>query len=118
MISSEQNAFPDGSVLVAYGESLRVKEHTWRAAGVVVPVFSLRSEHSFGVGDFGDLRRIVDWAETTGMKIIQLLPVNDTTSSHNWSDSYPYNIVSAFALHPHYIDLEALGSLTSSAEGT
>ena len=57
MISSEQNAFPDGSVLVAYGESLRVKEHTWRAAGVVVPVFSLRSEHSYGVGDFGDLRR-------------------------------------------------------------
>ena len=118
MISSEQNAFPDGSVLVAYGESLRVKEHTWRAAGVVVPVFSLRSEHSFGVGDFGDLRRIVDWAETTGMKIIQLLPVNDTTSSHNWSDSYPYNIVSAFALHPHYIDLEALGSLKSKAKMT
>lgn len=118
LISSEQNAFPDGSVLVAYGESLRVKEHTWRAAGVVVPVFSLRSEHSFGVGDFGDLRRIVDWAEATGMKIIQLLPVNDTTSSHNWSDSYPYNIVSAFALHPHYIDLEALGSLKSKAKMT
>lgn len=118
LISSEQNAFPDGSVLVAYGESLRVKEHTWRAAGVVVPVFSLRSEHSFGVGDFGDLRRIVDWAEATGMKIIQLLPVNDTTSSHNWSDSYPYNIVSAFALHPHYIDLEALGSLRSKAKMT
>ncbi len=118
LISSEQNAFPDGSVLVAYGESLRVKEHIWRAAGVVVPVFSLRSEYSYGVGDFGDLRRIVDWAEATGMKIIQLLPVNDTTSSHNWSDSYPYNIVSAFALHPHYIDLEALGSLKSKAKMT
>ena len=118
LISSEQNAFPDGSVLVAYGESLRVKEQIWRAAGVVVPVFSLRSEHSYGVGDFGDLRRIVDWAEATGMKIIQLLPVNDTTSSHNWSDSYPYNIVSAFALHPHYIDLEALGSLKSKAKMT
>ena len=118
LISSEQNAFPDGSVLVAYGEGLRVKEHTWRAAGVVVPVFSLRSDHSYGVGDFGDLRRIVDWAEATGMKIIQLLPVNDTTSSHNWSDSYPYNIVSAFALHPHYLDLEALGNLKSKAKMT
>ena len=118
LVSSEQNAFPDGSVLVVYGESLRVKEQIWRAAGVVVPVFSLRSEHSYGVGDFGDLRKIVDWAEATGMKIIQLLPVNDTTSSHNWSDSYPYNIVSAFALHPHYIDLEALGSLKSKAKMT
>ena len=118
MISSEQNAFPDGSVLVAYGEGLRVKEHTWRAAGVVVPVFSLRSEHSYGVGDFGDLHRIVDWAEATGMKVIQLLPVNDTTSSHNWTDSYPYNIVSAFALHPHYLDLEALGNLRSKAKMT
>lgn len=118
LISSEQNAFPDGSVLVAYGEGLRVKEHTWRAAGVVVPVFSLRSEHSYGVGDFGDLHRIVDWAEATGMKVIQLLPVNDTTSSHNWTDSYPYNIVSAFALHPHYLDLEALGNLRSKAKMT
>ena len=118
MISSEQNAFPDGSVLVAYGEGLRVKEHTWRAAGVVVPVFSLRSEHSYGVGDFGDLHRIVDWAEATGMKVIQLLPVNDTTLSHNWTDSYPYNIVSAFALHPHYLDLEALGNLRSKAKMT
>ena len=118
LISSEQNAFPDGSVLVAYGEGLRVKEHTWRAAGVVVPVFSLRSEHSYGVGDFGDLHRIVDWAEATGMKVIQLLPVNDTTLSHNWTDSYPYNIVSAFALHPHYLDLEALGNLRSKAKIT
>ena len=118
LISSEQNAFPDGSVLVAYGEGLRVKEHTWRAAGVVVPVFSLRSEHSYGVGDFGDLHRIVDWAEATGMKVIQLLPVNDTTLSHNWTDSYPYNIVSAFALHPHYLDLEALGNLRSKAKMT
>ncbi|MBQ6659614.1 MAG: 4-alpha-glucanotransferase, partial [Prevotella sp.] len=65
-----------------------------------------------------DLRRMVDWAVATGMKAIQLLPVNDTTASHSWSDSYPYNIVSAFALHPHYIDLEALGKLKSKAKMT
>jgi 4-alpha-glucanotransferase len=109
---------PDGTVLVAYGESLRVKEQIWRAAGVVVPVFSLRSQHSYGVGDFGDLRRLVDWCVATGMKAIQLLPVNDTTCTGNWSDSYPYNIVSAFALHPHYMDLEALGALKSKAKMT
>lgn len=101
----------DGEVFVAYGDPLRLSEKTWRAAGVCVPVFSLRTEHSWGVGDFGDLRRFVDWAVATGMKVIQLLPLNDTTISHSWSDSYPYNIVSAFALHPHYLDLEQLGTL-------
>ena len=118
MLPPDQTQIPDGTVLVAYGESLRLKEQMWRAAGVVVPIFSLRSEHSYGVGDFGDLRRMVDWAVATGMKAIQLLPVNDTTASHSWSDSYPYNIVSAFALHPHYIDLEALGNLKSKAKMT
>jgi len=103
----------DGQVLVLYGEHLRLKEQTWRAAGVAIPVFSLRSEHSYGVGDFGDLKLLVDWAVLTGMKVIQLLPVNDTTVSGHWQDSYPYNIISVFALHPHYIDLEAAGTLKS-----
>ena len=103
----------DGQVLVLYGEHLRLKEQTWRAAGVAVPVFSLRSEHSYGVGDFGDLKLLVDWAVLTGMRVIQLLPVNDTTVSGHWQDSYPYNIISVFALHPHYIDLEAAGTLKS-----
>ena len=118
LLPADQTMVPDGTVLVAYGESLRVKEQTWRAAGVVIPVFSLRTKESYGVGDFGDLRRLVDWCVATGMKVIQLLPVNDTTCSGNWSDSYPYNIVSAFALHPHYLDLEALGTLKSKAKMT
>lgn len=118
LLPPDQNVIPDGTVLVAYGGSLRIKERTWRAAGVVVPVFSLRSQASYGVGDFGDLHRMVDWAVATGMKVIQLLPVNDTTYAHTWSDSYPYNIVSAFALHPHYMDLEALGRLKSKAKMT
>lgn len=118
LLPPDQNVIPDGTVLVAYGGSLRIKERTWRAVGVVVPVFSLRSQASYGVGDFGDLRRMVDWAVATGMKVIQLLPVNDTTYAHTWSDSYPYNIVSAFALHPHYMDLEALGRLKSKAKMT
>ena len=117
-MSPDLTTVPDGTVLVVYGESLRVKEQIWRAAGVVVPVFSLRSEHSCGVGDFGDLRRLVDWAVATGMKVIQTLPVNDTTTDGDWHDSYPYNIVSAFALHPHYLDLEALGTLKSKTKMT
>jgi 4-alpha-glucanotransferase len=108
----------DGLVLVSYGQHLRLRETIWRAAGVVVPVFSLRSEHSWGVGDFGDLRRLVDWAVATGMRVVQLLPVNDTTTDGRWHDSYPYNITSCFALHPHYLDLEQLGTLDDAQRMT
>jgi len=108
----------DGQVLVLYGQPLRLCEAAWRIAGVAIPVFSLRSEHSYGVGDFGDLRRLVDWAVATGMKMIQLLPVNDTTTNHLWGDSCPYNVVSCFALHPHYVDLEAAGTLHDKQKQT
>ena len=118
LLPPDRPVLADGTVLVVYGEALRVKENTWRAAGVVIPVFSLRSEYSYGVGDFGDLRRMVDWAESTGMKVIQTLPVNDTTTDGCWHDSYPYNIVSAFALHPHYLDLETLGQLKNKSRMT
>jgi 4-alpha-glucanotransferase len=115
---NNQELISDGQVIVLYGDQLRIRENIWRAAGVSVPVFSLRSEHSYGVGDFGDLRRFVDWVAMTGMKVIQLLPVNDTTQNHDWQDSYPYNIISVFALHPHYLDLEAAGLLRSKDKMT
>ena len=104
---------PDGEVRVLDGGLLRKREKIWKAAGVVVPVFSLRSERSCGVGDFGDLKLLVDWAAATGMRMIQLLPVNDTTMQHNWNDSYPYNTISVNALHPQYIDLDAVGALSN-----
>ena len=78
----------------------------WKGAGVSIPVFSLRSEKSFGVGEFSDIKLLIDWAQKTELKMIQLLPINDTTAHHNWHDSYPYAAISAFALHPIYINLE------------
>ena len=93
---------------------LQVIDHwydTQRLAGVAVPVFSLRSEGSFGVGDFGDLRSMVQWAASVGMKVLQILPINDTTINHTWMDSYPYNSISIYALHPQYIDLRQLPPL-------
>lgn len=111
-----ETAVTDGQVLVMYGEELRVKDPLWRCAGVELPVFSLRSKHSFGVGDFGDLKRLVDWAAVTGMKAIQLLPVHDTSWRHTWADSNPYHCVSAFALHPHYLDLEQMGEMEDAAK--
>jgi 4-alpha-glucanotransferase len=83
----------------------RFANNTWRAAGVAIPVFSLRSKKSFGVGEFTDLKGLVDWARKTGLKLVQILPVNDTTANHNWLDSYPYAAISAFALHPLYLNL-------------
>ena len=81
----------------------------WRGAGVAVPVFSLKTEESFGVGEFNDLKKLVDWAVRTGQNIIQLLPINDTTMTRKWQDSYPYNAVSSFALHPQFLHLPDAG---------
>ncbi len=83
----------------------------WKGAGVAVPIFSLRSEQSFGVGDFGDLKRMIDWAAATHQKAVQILPINDTTMTHSWTDSYPYNSISIYAFHPMYADLKQLGTL-------
>lgn len=90
----------------------------WRGAGTVVPVFSLRSEGSFGVGDFGDLMRMVDWADKTGQRALQILPINDTTINHTWTDSYPYNSISIYALHPQYVDLRQLPALKDARRKT
>jgi 4-alpha-glucanotransferase len=81
----------------------------WKGTGTVIPVFSLRSEDSFGVGEFEDLRKLADWASETGQNVIQLLPVNDTTMTRTWTDSYPYSSISSFALHPLYLSLTAAG---------
>lgn len=88
----------------------------YRGAGVAIPVFALRSESDFGVGEFTDIRLLADWAAATGQTIIQLLPVNDTVRTHTWLDSYPYNPVSSFALHPQYMNMEAAGIELSVAD--
>ncbi|HTV61254.1 MAG TPA: 4-alpha-glucanotransferase [Verrucomicrobiae bacterium] len=98
---------PGKHTLVADG-FVRLPANTWRGAGVAIPVFSLRSEHSFGVGEFLDLKPLADWARDTGLKLIQVLPVNDTTATHTSADSYPYAAISAFALHPIYLNLAAV----------
>ena len=82
----------------------------WHGAGLAVPVFSLRSETGFGVGEFLDLKRLADWGRKAGLKLIQLLPVNDTSATGTWRDSYPYAAVSAFALHPIYLNLDGVAS--------
>lgn len=94
-------------------EYLQSNLPAWKGAGVAIPVFSLRSNKSFGVGEFEDLKLMVDWASQTGQCLIQTLPINDTTLTHTKLDSYPYNAVSVYALHPIYLNLEKIGKLAN-----
>ena len=82
-----------------------------KLAGTLVPVFSLRTCKSAGIGDFGDLKAMIDFVASTGQKVLQLLPINDTTITHTWTDSYPYSCISVFAIHPQYANLHALPEL-------
>jgi len=71
--------------------------------GIAVPVSALRTAHSCGTGEFRDLKLLADFCEKTNLDLIQLLPVQDTGT-----ESSPYSALSAFALHPIYISLDAL----------
>lgn len=101
-------AEPQNSTTVHDG-FIQLPNTTWKGTGVAIPVFSLRSEKSMGIGEFTDLKLLADWAARTGLKLIQILPVNDTTATGTWRDSYPYAAISAFALHPVYINLLKVG---------
>ena len=98
--------YSNNTTCIIRGLRLRHVE-MWRGAGVAIPVFSLRSQQSWGVGEFSDLKLMAKWAKQTGMSVIQVLPVNDTSASFTWHDSYPYNAISSFALHPLYLGAEA-----------
>jgi 4-alpha-glucanotransferase len=100
--------FSDGSkkkVTIIHDGFVHLPNDTWKGSGVAIPVFSLRSKNSFGVGEFADIKLLVDWTKQAGLKLVQLLPVNDTIATNSWIDSYPYAAISAFALHPLYINL-------------
>ncbi|KAM0907019.1 hypothetical protein ACQ4PT_016421 [Festuca glaucescens] len=83
-------------------------ESPWRGAGVAVPIFSIRSNEDLGVGEFLDLKLLVDWAVNSGFHLVQILPINDTSVHGMWWDSYPYSSLSVFALHPLYLRVQAL----------
>ncbi|MBQ2132787.1 MAG: 4-alpha-glucanotransferase [Bacteroidales bacterium] len=101
---------PDkGQFIVEADLQVHFTAGNWKGAGTAIPVFSLRSADDFGVGEFYDLKKMVDWAAATGQSVLQLLPINDTTMLHTWEDSYPYNPNSTFALHPQYLNLPAAG---------
>ncbi len=101
----------DGTIVVYELDQSFLDRRNRKLSGTLVPVFSLRSKKSFGVGDFGDLKRMIDWISKVGQRVLQILPVNDTTTTHTWTDSYPYSCISIFAIHPQYVDLNVLPAL-------
>lgn len=106
---SERAFSPRQKTVVRDENYRRDGSQLYRAVGVAMPVFSLRGKQSLGVGEFADLKPFADWARSVGLKLIQILPINDTTSSHDWTDSYPYSAISVFALHPIYLRIEDMG---------
>ncbi|MCH5222924.1 MAG: 4-alpha-glucanotransferase [Muribaculaceae bacterium] len=104
------NEKPGSFILVDGLRFANPRDH-WKGAGTAIPVFSIRSTEDNGVGDFIDLKKMIDWCEQTGQKILQVLPINDTTKTNTWVDSYPYSANSTFALHPMYLRLEEIGTL-------
>ena len=109
-------ALEKGDVVVYELSQANFPVYPWKGAGTVIPVFSLRSEGSFGVGDFGDLKLMVDWCDKTRQRVLQVLPITDTNMTGSWQDSYPYNSISIYALHPQYCDLRQLPAIQDEAK--
>jgi 4-alpha-glucanotransferase len=99
------------SLKIHTDENFRFPATHWKGAGVAVPVFSLRTDNSGGIGEFPDIKRLVDWAKLTGLKLVQLLPLNETVATHTWIDTYPYKSISTIALHPVYLNITKIGVL-------
>ena len=79
--------------------------------GVCLPLFSLHSENSCGIGEFLDLIPMIHWCQEVGMDVIQLLPLNDIGLGTS-----PYNALSAFALSPIHLSLTELPNLNTVPE--
>ncbi|MDD5130300.1 MAG: 4-alpha-glucanotransferase [Candidatus Omnitrophica bacterium] len=72
-----------------------------KRAGVLIPLFTVYSKNSYGIGDLDDLKLVIDWAKSTANSIVQLLPMNEVGALF-----CPYDAVSSFALEPSYISLK------------
>ncbi|MDR0675654.1 MAG: 4-alpha-glucanotransferase [Elusimicrobiota bacterium] len=74
---------------------------TSKRSGIICPLFSIYSDDSVGIGEFRDLKLLIDWCISVGNTILQLLPMNDTGF-----DNSPYSAMSSFALEEAYISLD------------
>jgi 4-alpha-glucanotransferase len=73
-----------------------------RSAGLVLPLFSLRSDDDWGIGEIGDLPLFGGWLRAAGFRALQLLPVSTLPPG----EASPYSALSAMAIDPVYIALD------------
>ena len=98
----------DATVVNVCGDACFRFANAWKGAGIAIPVFSIRTNKSLGIGEFSDLILFGQWVQKMGMNMVQILPVNDTIATSTWTDSYPYNAISVNALNPLYLRLDSL----------
>jgi 4-alpha-glucanotransferase len=115
-IIDHEKSVLDNILSIHTDQSYRYPHGLWKGAGIAIPVFSIRTQNSWGAGEFNDVKQLVDWADKTGLRVIQILPINDTIASHTWMDSYPYAAISVYALHPMYLHCPDIGILESGEE--
>lgn len=84
--------------------------------GTVAPLFALRTGRSYGIGDLGDAVDFVSWLSSIGHSVYQMLPFYDTTFDYTARDSYPYNAITTYGLHPLYLDVRSLPFYAESEE--
>src|SRR5215211_2793289 len=75
-----------------------------RRAGILVPLFSIPSSRSWGIGEIGDIEPTTRWLEAAGQRILQLLPINEMPPG----ETSPYSALSATAIDPQFISIHAL----------
>ena len=75
-----------------------------RRAGILVPLFSIPSSRSWGIGEIGDIERMAAWLERGGQRVLQLLPINEMPPG----ETSPYSALSAMAIDPQFITIEGL----------
>ena len=77
---------------------------TTRRAGVLAPLFSIPSVSSWGIGEIGDIARVARWLQAAGLRVLQLLPINEIAPG----DTSPYSALSAMATDPQFVSLDRL----------
>jgi 4-alpha-glucanotransferase len=110
------NGQQKGDMLIKTDLKFNYTISNWKGAGLAIPVFSIRTKNSWGIGEFSDIKLLIDWAVKTDLKLVQILPINDTVATHTWTDSYPYAAISVFALHPIYLHPPKVGLLKDKKE--
>jgi 4-alpha-glucanotransferase len=85
---------------------------TPRLAGVLVPLFSIPSSESWGIGEIADIARLTRWLEGAGARLLQFLPINEMPPG----ETSPYSALSAMAIDPQFIAIEQVEDFVAVAD--